>query len=73
MTPKLKAPGSERSKVEHEKLLSDFAFSFTLRRYAKASMGGAPLQPLLPPQQLQQLMPPPAKRLKVRRCRLTPG
>jgi len=31
----LKAPGSKRLKLEHEKLLSDFAFKFNLRRYTE--------------------------------------
>ena len=33
MKPTLKSPESKRSKVEHEKLLSNFAFKFNLRRY----------------------------------------
>jgi len=32
--PTLKAPGSERLKLEHEKLLFNFAFNFNLRRYS---------------------------------------
>jgi len=32
--PTLKAPGSKRLKLEHEKLLSDFAYNFNLRRYS---------------------------------------
>ena len=32
----LKAPGSKRLKLGHEKLLSNFAFKFNLRRYTKA-------------------------------------
>jgi len=35
--PTLKAPGSERLKVEQEKLLSNFAFKFNLRLYTQAS------------------------------------
>ena len=31
--PTLKAPGSIPLKLEHEKLLSNFAFNFNLRRY----------------------------------------
>jgi hypothetical protein len=31
--PMLKAPGSQRLKLEHEKLLSNSAFKFSLRRY----------------------------------------
>ena len=33
MLPTLTAPGSKRLKLEHEKLLSNFAFNFKLRRY----------------------------------------
>ena len=33
MKPTLKAPGSKRLKLEHEKLLSNFAFNFNWRRY----------------------------------------
>jgi hypothetical protein len=36
ITPKLKAPGSRRLNLKHEKLLSDFAFKFSLRRYTTA-------------------------------------
>jgi len=35
MKPTLKAPGSERLKLEHEKLHSNFAFNFNLRRYSE--------------------------------------
>jgi hypothetical protein len=34
--PTSKAPLSERLKLEHEKLLSSFAFNFNLRRYTVA-------------------------------------
>ena len=34
--PTLKAPGYERLKLEHGKLLSIFAFNFNLRRYSEA-------------------------------------
>jgi hypothetical protein len=34
MKSTLKAPRSKRLKLEHEKLLSNFAFNFNLRRYA---------------------------------------
>jgi hypothetical protein len=33
MKPMLKAPISKRLKLEHDKLLSNFAFKFDLRRY----------------------------------------
>jgi len=33
MKPTLKPPGSKRLKLYHEKLLSNFAFNFNLRRY----------------------------------------
>ena len=33
--PTLKAPGSKRLKLEHEKLLSSFAVNFNLRRYTE--------------------------------------
>jgi hypothetical protein len=36
MKPVLKAPGYQRLKVEHEKLLSIFSFKCNLRRYIKA-------------------------------------
>ena len=35
MKPTLKAPGSKRLKLEHEKLLSNVGFNFNLRRYTK--------------------------------------
>ena len=35
MKPALKAPDSNRLKLEHEKTLSNFAFNFNLRRYTK--------------------------------------
>jgi len=35
MKPTLKAPGTKRLKLEHDKLLSNFAFNFNLRRYTK--------------------------------------
>jgi hypothetical protein len=41
MKPTLKAPGSERLKLEHEKLLSNFAFTFDLRRYNMAQLSTA--------------------------------
>jgi len=34
--PMLKPPGSERLKLEHLKLLSNFGFNFNLRRYTEA-------------------------------------
>ena len=34
--PTLKAPGSKRLKLEHEKTLSNFAFKLNLRRYSMA-------------------------------------
>ena len=37
MKPTLKAPGSKRLKLEHEKLLSNFAFNFNLRRYTEVA------------------------------------
>ena len=33
--PMLKAPGTERLKLEYDELLSTFAFKFNLRRYTK--------------------------------------
>jgi len=33
MKPTLKAPGYKHLKLEHENLLSNFAFNFNLRRY----------------------------------------
>ena len=35
--PTLKAPGTKRLKVTHDKLLSSFAFNFNLRRYTPAT------------------------------------
>ena len=35
MKPTLKAHGSKRLKVEHEKLVSNFAFYFNLRHFTK--------------------------------------
>jgi hypothetical protein len=37
MKPKLKPPGTERLKPEHEKLVSNFASNFNLRRYTEAA------------------------------------
>jgi hypothetical protein len=33
--PMLKAPGTKRLKLKHDKTLSSFAFNFNLRRYSK--------------------------------------
>jgi hypothetical protein len=35
--PKLKAPGTERLKLEYDEPLSSFAFTFNLRRYTQAA------------------------------------
>ena len=40
MKPKLKPPGTERLKLTCDKLLSTYAFRFSLRRY---TVGAAPL------------------------------
>ena len=46
--PTLKAPGSKRLKLEDEKLLSNVAFNFNLRRYlSDPSTHGTPLGQLL--------------------------
>jgi len=45
MKPTLKAPGSERLKLEHEKLLSHFAFKFNLRRYNTEARDAPPVAP----------------------------
>jgi len=37
--PTLKAPGTKRLKLKHDKLVSSFAFIFNLRRYIKAQKG----------------------------------
>jgi hypothetical protein len=37
MKPTLKAPGTKRLKLEHDVLLSSFAFNFNLRRYTMVS------------------------------------
>ena len=45
MKPTLKAPGKrldKRLKLEHVKLLSNFAFNFNLRRYIKAGVINTP-------------------------------
>ena len=39
--PKLKAPGTERLKLQYEKLVSSVAFNFNLRRYSMAMPGPA--------------------------------
>ena len=39
--PTLKAPGSEPLKPKCDKLLSEFAFNFNLRRYIEARGGAA--------------------------------
>jgi hypothetical protein len=41
MKPTLKPPGSQRGNLEHEKLLSNFAFNFNLCRYTKATPAAA--------------------------------
>ena len=41
MKPTLTAPGSRRSNLEHENLLSNFAFNFNLRRYSLVEEGEA--------------------------------
>ena len=41
MNPTLKAPGSRRSKLKHDELLSSFAFNFNLRRYNTAPGDGS--------------------------------
>jgi hypothetical protein len=40
--PVLKAPGTQRLKLELEKLLSNFGFKFNLRRYTPAALGDTP-------------------------------
>jgi len=37
--PTLKEPGTERSKLKHEDLLSNFGFKFNLRRYSMENEG----------------------------------
>ena len=44
ITSTLKAPGSKRLKLEHEKLLSTVAFNFNLRRYMKVWCALTPAQ-----------------------------
>ena len=41
--PTLKAPGSKRLKLEDEKMLSNFAFKFHLRRYTWDGLGATRL------------------------------
>ena len=36
--PTLKAPGTKRLKLNNDKLLSNFAFKFNLRRYIEAAL-----------------------------------
>jgi len=38
--PTLKAPASQRLKLEHAKLLSNFVFNFNLRRYIWITQDG---------------------------------
>ena len=38
--PTFKSPGSKLLRLEHEKLLSNFAFNFNLRRYNEVLIGG---------------------------------
>ena len=40
MKPTSRVPGSMRLKLEHEKLLSTFAYNSNLRRYTKVAPGG---------------------------------
>ena len=40
MKPTLKPPESKRLKLEHEKVLSNFAFNFNLRRYTQPVRAG---------------------------------
>ena len=58
--PTLKAPGSKRLKLEHEKLLSNFAFNFNLRRYTEG----------IPDKQIKMLSED-VPCAEVGRCRLT--
>jgi hypothetical protein len=38
--PSLKAPGTQRLKLQYDQMLSEFASKFNLRRYTKASETG---------------------------------
>ena len=38
----LKAPGTERLKLEYKELLSNFGFNFSLRRYTEGGGGAVP-------------------------------
>jgi hypothetical protein len=40
MKPTMKAPGSKRLNLEHDKLVSNFAFKFNLRRYSEGLYEG---------------------------------
>jgi hypothetical protein len=42
MKPTLKAPGSDRLRLECDKLLLNFAFNFNLRRYNKCRWNNGP-------------------------------
>jgi len=59
--PKLKPPGTKRLKLKCDKLLSNFAFNFNLRRYTEST------PPAVPPTRLPQ--PPPSPQVGL--CRLT--
>jgi len=69
MKPTLKAPGSKRLKLEHEKLLSNVGFNFNLRRYNVVPLNSIRNHP--PPELLEESHC--AAVCEVGRCRLTPG
>jgi hypothetical protein len=48
--PTLKAPGTKRSKLQYDELLSSFAFNFNLRRYSLVGLEGPTLS--VPPRTL---------------------
>jgi len=47
--PRLKAPGTKRLKMKHDRLLSNLAFNFNWRRYTRAPSSSAPSTPPPPP------------------------
>ena len=69
--PTLKAPGIKLLKLEHEKLLSNLAFKFNLRRYGKVVKSAREVGARKKLKSTRN-SPGDAEAASVGRCRLTP-